>query len=128
VDPIPEDVKRFIEVNIDSVDQLEILRVLGEDPMKEWSARTLVQEVQTQVETIGQNLGALQARGLLVIKTQGSELYCRYGAINPEIEDMINKLLRVYRERPVSMINLVYAKARRDIQSFADAFRLKKEG
>lgn len=127
MDPIPVDVKRFIEMNIDSVDQLEILRALGEDPMKEWSATALVQEVQTQVETIGQHLAALQTRGLLVVRTQGSELYCRCGANNPEIEDMINKLLRVYRERPVTMINLVYVKARRDIQSFADAFRLKKE-
>ncbi len=127
MDPIPEDIKRFIEMNIDSVDQLEILRVLGEDPLKEWGATALVQEVQTQVETLGQHLAALQARGLLVIKTQGSELYCSYGASHPEVEDMINKLLRVYRERPVTMINLVYAKARRDLQSFADAFRLKKE-
>jgi hypothetical protein len=127
VDPIPVEVKRFIEINIDSVDQLEILRVLGEDPMKEWSATALVQEVQTQVETIGQHLSALQVRGLLAINTQGSELSCRYGANNPETEDMINKLLQVYRERPVTMINLVYAKARRDIQSFAEAFRLKKE-
>jgi hypothetical protein len=128
VEPIPEDVKRFIETNIDSVDQLEILRVLGEDPRREWCGSALVQEVQTRSQTIGQHLSALQARGLLVIESQGSELCCRYGASNPELENMIGKLLRVYRERPVTMINLVYAKARRDIQSFADAFRLKKEG
>jgi hypothetical protein len=36
-------------------------------------------------------------------------------------------VLQLYRERPVSMIKLVYARARDPLRNFADAFRLRKE-
>lgn len=112
---IPEQVRQFIEVNIDSVDQLEILRILGEDPEKEWSATALVEAVQSSSQAIGQHLAALQSRGLLVAATRGPVFYCRFGAQTSELNDTMARLLQVYRERPVTMINLVHAKARRAI-------------
>ncbi|HWG44527.1 MAG TPA: hypothetical protein VN688_17240 [Gemmataceae bacterium] len=127
MDPIPEEVKRFVEANIDSVDQLEILRILGENPEKEWNAVALAREVQTQAQTIGTHLAALQGRGLLVVMTRGTDLFCRYGAGTPELENRMKQLLQVYRERPVTMINLVYARAKETLKTFAEAFRLKKE-
>jgi hypothetical protein len=125
VDPIPEEVKRFVEENIDSVDQLEILRILGESPEKEWNAADLAREVQTQA--IASHLAVLHGRRLIATWTRGAEPFCRYGPGTPELENMMSRLLQVYRERPVTMINLVYARAKEVLRSFADAFRLKKE-
>jgi DNA-binding MarR family transcriptional regulator len=127
VEPLPEEVKKFMEANIDSVDQLEILRVLGEDPHKEWSAPDLAREVQTQPDTIDAHLAALRSRGLLITETRQADLLCRYGPDSPEREAILTRLLQVYRERPVSMIKLVYARARDPLKTFAEAFRLKKE-
>jgi hypothetical protein len=127
LNPLPEEVKRFLEANIDSVDQLEILRVLGEDPQKEWHAPALAREVQSAPQSIDWHLAALNARGLLVLQKRGSELFCRYGPNNPELAERTAQLLQVYRERPVTMIKLVYATARDPLKTFADAFRLKKE-
>ena len=106
---------------------MEILRVLGENPEKEWSAATLAREVQTQPQNIGAHLAALQARGLLLSVTQGTEVCYRYGTSTSELEQMMKRLLQVYRERPVTMINLVYARAKEVLKTFAEAFRLKKE-
>lgn len=128
MDPLPEEVKRFLETNIDSVDQLEILRVLGEDPQKEWRAIDLAGEVQTAPQTIGSHLSALNARGLLSLQTRGSELFCRFGPNNAELAERAARLLQAYRERPVTMIKLVYAAARDSLKTFAEAFRIKKEG
>lgn len=127
VDPLPEEVKQFMEANIDSVEQLEILRVLGEDPQREWPAAELAREVQTPASNILTHLAALRARGLLVTETRGADLFCRHGADSREREGMLTRLLQVYRERPVSMIRLVYARAKDPLKTFADAFRLKKE-
>ncbi len=127
MDPLPEEVKKFMAANIDSVDQLEILRVLGEDPHKEWRAPDLAREVQTAPDAIGPHLAALRSRGLLATETRGSDLFCRHGPDNAEREAMLTRLLQVYRERPVSMIKLVYARAKDPLKTFADAFRLKKE-
>ena len=127
MDPLPEEVKTFLEANIDSVDQLEILRVLGEDPQKEWCADDLAREVQTSPQTIGSHLSLLQARGLLTLETREGKLLSRYGPNTPELAERAAHLLQIYRQRPVSMIKLVYASARDPLKSFADAFRLKKE-
>ncbi len=127
VEPIPEEVKRFLEANIDSVDQLEILRVLGEDREREWAAADLARVVQTQPQAIGPHLTALQGRKLLTTQTRGTEFLCCYGPDTPELEALTDRLLQVYRERPVTMINLVYARAREALKTFADAFRFKKE-
>lgn len=127
VNPLPEEVKRFLEANIDSVDQLEILRVLGEDPQKEWNAVDLAREVQSPPQSINTHLTALNARGLLFLQNRGADLHCRYGPHSPELVERTAQLLQVYRERPVTMIKLVYATARDPLKTFADAFRLKKE-
>lgn len=127
MNPLPEEVKRFLEANIDSVDQLEILRVLGEDPLKEWPAVDLAREVQSAAQSINAHLDALNSRGLLAVRKSGSDLFCHYGPHSPELAQRTAQLLQVYRERPVTMIKLVYATARDPLKTFADAFRLKKE-
>ncbi|HEY7331087.1 MAG TPA: hypothetical protein VH592_25850 [Gemmataceae bacterium] len=128
MNPLPEEVKRFLETNIDSVDQLEILRVLGEDPDKEWPAVDLAREVQSAPQSINAHLNALHARGFLLVDKRESDLFCRYGPHSPDLVGRTAQLLQVYRERPVTMIKLVYATARDPLKTFADAFRLKKEG
>lgn len=125
--PLPDEVKRFLETNIDSVDQLEILRVLGEDPQKEWSAKELAREAQTPPQSIAAHLEALRSRGLLLAPVRESNLFCRFGPATPELLNEVQRLLQVYRERPVTMIKLVSARAKDALQTFADAFRLKKE-
>lgn len=127
MNPLPEEVKRFLEADIDSVDQLEILRVLGEDPHKEWLADDLAREAQTALQSIAAHLAVLQERGLLLLEMRGSALFCRYGPRSPELAERVARLLQVYRERPVTMIKLVYAAARDPLTTFADAFRLKKD-
>lgn len=44
LDPFPEEIKKFIDANIESIEQLEILRVLGECPQREWSFAELAKD------------------------------------------------------------------------------------
>jgi DNA-binding transcriptional ArsR family regulator len=127
VDPFPEDVKQFLDANIESVEQLEILRILGDNPHQEWSVVALAREVQAKPQTIAAHLAALQARGLLTIEVRGTEAVSRSGPSTPEREVLVQRLLELYRQRPVTMINLVYARARDALRTFAEAFRLRKE-
>lgn len=126
MDPFPEDVRRFIDRNIESIDQLEILRVLGENPAREWSAAELAAAVQAERPVIEGHLAALHSRGLLTSEKRGAETFGRYGPQSPELEAIVAKLLQQYRERPVSMIKLVYARAKDTLRSFSDAFRIRK--
>ncbi len=126
VEPLPLDTARFIEANIDSVDQLEILRILAADPDKEWTGADLARAAQTPAHAITTHLDTLERRGLLTV-ARGAALSCRYGARTPELECEVRRLLRLYDERPVTLIRMVYARASGTLKSFSDAFRIRKE-
>jgi DNA-binding MarR family transcriptional regulator len=127
VDSLPEEIRQFIERNIDSIDQLELLRVLGENPGQEWNAADLAREIQSSPGTTAAHLATLQGRGLVTRTVQGSDVFGRYGPQTPELEKLLSQFLQVYRERPVTMIKLAYAQARGALHTFADAFRIRKE-
>ncbi len=128
MEPLPDEVARFIEQNIESVDQLEILRILAVNREKEWSSAALAREVQTQPQTIGLQLDALESRGLLTV-VRGPSLTYRHGPHTPELDKKVSQLLGLYNERPVTMIRLVAARAANAaLKTFAEAFRLRKEG
>ena len=124
--PLPEDVTRFLYDHVESIDQLEILRVLGEDREKEWDSVALAAAVQAEPQAVRAHLTALHARGLLTIAARRG-LSCRYGVRTPELESMVGRLLQMYRERPVTMIKMVYERAKDPLRAFADAFRIRKE-
>ena len=44
-----------------------------------------------------------------------------------EVERHVNTLAQAYKERPVTLFRIIYALRDAKVQSFADAFRLRKE-
>ena len=126
MEAFPEDITRFLYGNVESIDQLEILRILGEDRQKEWDSIALAAEIQSNPRAVRAHLASMHARGLLVTTARGVDLSCRYGPSSPELEAMIPRLLQVYRERPVTMIKKVYERARDPLQALADAIRIRQ--
>jgi DNA-binding MarR family transcriptional regulator len=122
----PEKVLRFIETNVDSIEQLEILRLLGEQPERQWSAASMAAESQIVESAIAAQLAALENRGLLRTLTLEGNLHCVYAPKTPEIEAPLKELLQLYKERPVTLIKIVYARTAH-LKAFADAFRVRKE-
>ena len=82
-----------------------------------------------RAEGRGRAPGGLSGGGLFAAETAGAGWACRYGPHNPEREALLQKVLQLYRERPVSMIKLVAARAKNPLRNFADAFRVRpREG
>jgi hypothetical protein len=127
VEAIPEEVERFLDMNIESIDQLEVLRVLGDQPGKEWGTAALAKEVQAGEQALGAHLAALQSRGLVANAGAGADTLWRHGARTPELEGLVGRLLQVYKERPVTLIKMVYAKAGARLRAFAEAFRVRED-
>jgi DNA-binding Lrp family transcriptional regulator len=126
--PIPEEITQFLDSNIESIDQLEILRILGEDAGKEWSVADLAQVVQAKPQAVATHLAALHSRGLVTRVGREAEPSWRHGAATQELGARVDRLLRLYSERPVTLIKLVYAQGGNPLRAFADAFRIRKEG
>src|SRR5688572_1302366 len=107
-----------MDSHLESVEQLEILRILGEDPGRQWDAPGLAHLIQASPDAVAGHLGALQKKSLITCTAEGANLTCRHGAGTPDLDAKVARLLQVYKERPVTMINRIYARARQALKSF----------
>jgi DNA-binding MarR family transcriptional regulator len=109
------------------MEQLEILRILGETPGATQAVRELARLAQIQESAIAGHLTAMEQRGLLKTQTVDASAVCCYAPRTPEIGQLVQRLLQFYNERPVTLIRLVYARTDPRLKAFADSFRLRKE-
>jgi hypothetical protein len=114
----------FIQTQIESVDQLRALLLLKADPKMEWDALTVAVKLYLKPEAAIVVLDALTAKGLLV--RNGDPPHYRFEPKTPELASLIEQLAGLDRERPVTLLNMIYERPQA-LQAFADAFRLKKE-
>ena len=123
---IPDELLRFLDSNVESIEQLEILRLVGESPTKEWLDSDLAWASQIRSDAIASHLAVLEGRGLLKTSARDGKTYCTYGPRTPELEATLAALLQFYRQRPATLIRIVYDRADARLKAFADAFRLRK--
>jgi hypothetical protein len=118
---------RFIQLAIPSVEAAEILLFLQKSPDRAWELKDIIHGLRASI-TIGDADGAkwvesLQARSLVTI---GQDRRVQYRPASPELEEFARALARAYAQRPVTLIRMIYALRDTKIQSFADAFRIRK--
>ena len=121
----PEHLLAFIREAIPNVDAAELLVLLARDPERRYSLPELIDTMHpTQLSDAAARryLGTFEARRLV---DTGNDGY-RYNPDNPELDGLVRALTRVYNERPVTLVRMIYAPADEKIRSFADAFRIKK--
>jgi hypothetical protein len=123
---IPKNVKAFIASHIDSVVHLEILLLFSREPEKFWSAEEVGKELRISPAWAESELALLSSRGVLKVEQSNSRMY-RHGAISQDLDCALADLATAYRERRVSVINLIFAKPADKLRDFADAFRLRKD-
>lgn len=120
---LPDDVQRFIVDHINSVEQLEALLLVRSHPTRSWTTEEVSHALYTPVAAAQMRLSDLQARGLLSAEGDG----WRYNSASAERDQLVGELARLYRERRVTVITLIYSKPQRQVQAFADAFKLRKD-
>lgn len=123
--PLHPDVHALILERIDSVAQLEVLLLLLRDPAKVWTSHTLAKELRVTEPWTNSQLQLLTQHNLAV-KVSGVAGGFRYGA-DPVTHATVQDLARAYQSHPVAVVTLIYTKPNRALQSFSDAFRLRKE-
>jgi hypothetical protein len=62
---VPQDVKRFLDAYIDSVEQLETLILVSENPERTWTAAEVSDRLKTSRGSVEIRLAALAGHGLL---------------------------------------------------------------
>lgn len=126
---LPDDVGRFIEGNITSVAQLEVLLLLREDRQREWPVDDVSRALYAGASGMADQLNDLVAKGLAFV-VQGADLAPRFRyrpESGSEVDILVGQLASYYKERRVSVISLIYSDPLKKARSFADAFRIRKE-
>jgi len=122
-----EDFFAFIQSAVPSVAAAELLLLVARQPERWWTVAEIRSELPADVNMddggIASCLEALRARGLVEIEAQRG---ARYHAATEALESHVKTLARAYNERPVTLIRMIYALRDTKIQSFANAFKLRK--
>ncbi|UJR81700.1 ArsR family transcriptional regulator [Sandaracinus amylolyticus] len=121
---IPDDVFRFLVEHIVSVEQLEILLLLRAQAGRDWNAEEVAKELRVAAISAGNRLTDLAARGLLSEVSPGR---FRYAPGDPAMQAAVEGLAKVYPERRVSVIEIIFSKPNDVIRTFADAFKLRRD-
>jgi hypothetical protein len=123
---IPDDVARFINANIDSVEQLEILLLLRASGTKEWTAESIARELRINPDSAGMRLAMMRGQGLLALVDEAGGTY-RYEPASADTDRVVRALADTYAQRRVSVITLIFSKPNDSIRTFADAFKIRKK-
>ena len=115
--------KGFIHASIKSIWALELLLFLRAHRDEWWTVATLARELRASEPVVRGGLGLFQA-GRLIQEDAAARV--RYDPASSELDDLVREMAEIYATRPVEVSEEIYAPDR-NIQHFADAFRLKKE-
>jgi hypothetical protein len=115
---------RFIQTCVTSVDAAELLLKLAAQPGV-WLEPAALAGPGSAIgdADLARYVEQLQAGGLIAI---GPDRRIRYRADSPNAAH-VEMLAQAYKERPVTLFRVIYALRDLKIQSFADAFKLRRK-
>jgi DNA-binding IclR family transcriptional regulator len=115
--------QRFIATYVASVEQLEILCLLNQDPKRSWSVPEVFREIQSSERSVAECLELFRGCGLLARQDGGY----RFAPASPALGDTMARLCQAYHERRVSIVEMIYRRPSDTLQDFIDAFKLRKD-
>lgn len=121
---IPDEVLRFTRSTIKSVWTLDVLLLMRRGRARTWPLDELARELRGNRTLVHDVLLVLAKAGLVEADEEGDY---RYRPATEEADAVVGELERVYIERPLALIREIVSAPNEKIQSFADAFRLKKD-
>jgi hypothetical protein len=118
------DLQDFIRRTIRSAWALEVLLALRRGSHRPWSAGELNQELRSRLGLITEILAGLQNAGLVREEPLGT---FRYAPANEELDNLTGQLDEAYATRPFLVLETILSARDTKIQTFADAFKVKKD-
>ena len=119
---------RFIQTCVTSVDSAELLLKLSEQPDVWFEpavlARSLGPNTAISDADLSRYVEQFHAGGLIVV---GTDRRIRYRPASGTHAKHVEMLAQAYKERPVTLFRVIYALRDLKIQSFADAFKLRRK-
>jgi hypothetical protein len=126
-DDFSADVKQFIDQNIESLAQLEALLLMRQDPAAGWDAAKIAKALYIPPELAEALLAEFMRQSFIKPMPEANPPQYCYGPADQAVGQLIDRVASAYHDRRVAIITLIYSKPLNKVQTFADAFRLRKE-
>lgn len=123
---IPRDVQRFISDHLSSVAQLEVLLTMHRDPGTPRTPRDVAESLRIDPGWAASEMQGLRDRGLLVEVDEPDGAYC-FSPRSEELETAVDGLAKAFSTHRVSVITMIFSKPSDAVDSFADAFKLRRD-
>jgi type II secretory pathway component GspD/PulD (secretin) len=121
--PLPAEVRAFLDAQIFSVGQLEVLLLVHEAGGASLAVEEIARLSYIPAKSILPWLEALASRGILEATPDGF----RFQPADAEIREAVSAVADCYAKRRVSVTRHVHASKEDPVQRFADAFRFRKD-
>jgi hypothetical protein len=123
VSDVPLDAESFIAAYVGSVEELEIVLLLHAHPRRAWSAEGVANELRLDASSAAERLAEFARKGLVSHDTSGFT----YTPPDTKAREGLAALARIYPTRRNAVIRLIFSRPNEKVQTFADAFRLRKD-
>jgi hypothetical protein len=111
--------------SLGSLQDLQLLLTLMDDPERWWDARAIAEETGEPISSTGRGLDRLAAKNLLDIRVT-EHVRFRYRPGTAELEQAGAAFVEAYRKNPLAIVKLVTARRPRSVTDFANAFRIRR--
>ena len=125
VNQLPTELRQFIAQHIESLAQLEALLLMRRDPQRQWSPAELSRSLYISDEMCRGMAAELERRGFVARRADADTYH--YACADAKIDLLLGQLATYYQERRVAVITEIYSNPVTKVQTFADAFRLRKQ-
>lgn len=127
MEPLPQDVRDLLARHLATMEHVEVLLALAGDEARSWSAVEIAAGTHTSAESVTARLEELVVAGFAVrAPSAGGDSY-RYSPRTAPVRNAVSSLEEMYRTKPVTLIKAIYERPASAVQSFADAFRIRKD-
>jgi hypothetical protein len=117
--------RNFIRDCVPNVDAAELLLLLARSSERDFGLTELAQRLrpaEVPEPTLKKYLSDFIDCGLVAQSDAGY----RFSGASPELSGVVDALARLYNERPVTLVRMIYSLREERLRAFADAFKLKR--
>lgn len=123
---VPHEVSDLLARQLPTMEHVEVLLSLASDETRAWSVGEVAARVHAPSASVADRLTELVAAGLASAAPSATAAAYQYAPQTPTLRRAVELLEEMYRTKPVTLIKAIYERPAPAVQSFADAFRLRK--
>jgi hypothetical protein len=121
---ISDDLRLLIRKSIGSVWALELLILISREAARSWTSEDLNRDLRGSLALVEEILLRFVAAGLVATEPDGR---FTFRPATPELARLVEQLQQEYATRPLTVVREIVSAPNAKIQTFADAFKVKKD-